>query len=199
MKIGAQKPLALLAVLGLAMLVAASALASSERITVGDARAVFEAANTGGAAIRLRGGQDVGPALVGAADGVRINGTPPWEGRHYCVLDWHVIAVNLIDGNFPGESRTPREIATSLETVHVEYFLDGAPLEVRRTPVKRAVDPTAVGLVEAYYFTAGRLMAPEDIAVGQHTLRLLVTVPEGVFSDTQITFHVDAPGTGACL
>ena len=194
-----RKPLALLVVLALVLLAGASAQASSSRITRGDAQAVFQAANTGGAAIRLHGGQGHGPAQGAAVDGVRINAFTPWDGRHYCELDWHVISINLTDGNFPGESRTRQEIADALSLVEVAYFLDGVALQLERTAVKRAVDAEVLGLVEGFYFTSGRVMAPGDLTVGQHTLRIVVTDPGGLIADSQITFFIDAAGTGACL
>jgi hypothetical protein len=193
------KPAALFVMLALVLLAGTSAHASSSRITRGDAQAVFQAANTGGAAIRLHGGQGHGPAQGAAVDGVRINAFIPWDGRHYCELDWHVISINLNDGNFPGESRTRKEIADALSLVEVAYFLDGVALELERTAVKPNVDAAALGLVEGLYFTAGRLMAPEDLAVGQHTLRVVITDPGGLIDDSQIAFFVDAAGTGACL
>jgi len=42
-------------------------------------------------------------------------------------------------------------------------------------------------------------MAPSDLTVGQHTLRILISDPSGPIDDSQITFCVDAAGTGACL
>jgi hypothetical protein len=196
----APKPQALLALIAVfVLIVGASASATSLRITRGDAQAVFQAANTGGAVIRLHSGQVVGPAQGAAADGVRINAFPPWDGRHYCSLDWHVISINLNDGNFPGESRSRQEIAEALSLVEVAYILDGVALELDRTAVKPNVDAAALGLVEGFYFTSGRVMAPEELTVVQHTLRIVVTDPSGLIADSQITFVVDAAGTGACI
>jgi hypothetical protein len=159
---------------------------------------VFEAHNAG-TAIRLHAGQVLGPAQGGASDGVRINAFILWDGRHYCTLDWHVISINLTDGNFAGESRTPREIAAALSALQVSYVLDGTALQLQRTPVKPDLNPAANGFVNAFYFTSGRVMAPEDIAVGQHTLAIVVIDPSGPIDQSQITFFVDAAGTGACL
>jgi hypothetical protein len=194
-----RKPVALFVALVFVLLVSTGAHATNSRITRGDAQAAFEAVNTGGAAIRRHGGQGHGPAQGAVADGVRINAFIPWDGRHYCALDWHVISINLTDGNFPGESRSRQEIADSLALVDVAYFLDGVALELERTAVKRAVDPEALGLAEGFYFTSGRLMAPEELTVGQHMLRIVITDPGGLIDESQITFFVDAAGTGACL
>jgi hypothetical protein len=194
-----QRAFLALVVTASALVVGANASATTSRVTRGDAQAVFQAANTGGAAIRLHSGQIVGPARGAAEDGVRINAFAPWDGRHYCSLDWHVISINLNDGNFPGESRSRQEIAAALDTVHVAFALDGVDLELERTAVKRSVDAAALGLVEGFYFASGRVLAPEELTVGQHTLRIVVTDPSGLVADSQITFFVDAAGTGACI
>jgi len=196
----APKPQALLVlVAAFALVVGASASATSSRIARGDAQAVFQAASAGGAAIRLHSGQVVGPAQGAAADGVRINAFGPWDGRRYCSLDWHVISINLNDGNLPGESRTRQEISEALSLVEVAYILDGVALELDRTAVKPNVDAAALGLVEGLYFTSGRVMAPDELAIGQHTLRIVITDPSGLIADSQITFFVDAAETGACI
>ena len=196
------KPLGLLTLLAaLALLAGASANADSSRITRGDAHAVFEAASTGGGAIDLHGGRVTGPHQRDPEDGVRINAFAPWDGIHYCALDWHVISINLVDGNFPGETRKRTEIAAALSAVAVTWILDGATARSVTNPCQaRAVDAEArFGLVEGFYFTAGLVMAPDDLAAGQHTLRIMVTDPSGLVADSQITFFVDDVGTGACL
>jgi len=189
-----RRPLAALApvVATLALLVAASAQANSERVTRGDAQAVFEAASTGGAAIRVHSGVIEGaPAASAAADGIRINAFILWEGRHYCSLDWHVVAINLSDGNLAGESRTRQEIAESLSTVEVVFSLDGVPLDTTRAPVRPNLNPPSV-LFDALTFTEGRLMAPEDLSVGAHTLGIVISDPGGIIDTSQIIFFVDA-------
>lgn len=187
----------LLGALALTAMTVASTAASASRITQGDAQAVFTG-HTGGVAIRVHNGNLEGaPAAGAAAAGVRINAFIPWDGRHYCSLDWHTIAIYLTDGNAPGESRTLHEIATYLSTVQVAFSLDGTPLDTTRTPVEPNLDPG--GLTDALYFAAGRVMAPADLSVGTHTLGIVISDPGGIIDTSQITFFVDAPGTGACL
>ena len=100
------KPLGLLTLLvALALLAGANVNANSSRITRGDAQAVFEAASTGGGAIDLHEGSVTGPNQRDPEDGVRINAFAAWDGLHYCAFDWHVISINLVGGNFPGETR----------------------------------------------------------------------------------------------
>jgi hypothetical protein len=189
----------LLGALMLTALFVASTAASASRITKGDAQAVFQG-HPGGIAIRAHGGTLEGaPAAGNAAAGVRINAFTQWDGRHYCSLDWHVIAIFLFDGNAPGESRTPQEIATALSAMQVEYSVDGTPLDTTRTPVKPNSDAGALGFTDSFFFAAGRVMAPADLSVGAHTLGIVISDPGGIIDTSQITFFVDPSGTGACL
>ena len=51
---------------------------------------------------------------------------------------------------------------------------------------------------KAYAFSEGRIMAPSELSVGSHTLAYTATFPAGS-EGSQITFSIDAAGTGACL
>jgi hypothetical protein len=182
----------------MALLGVASASASSTRASQGDAQAVFEAGGNAGAAILLHSGKPVGPAANAPADGIRI--TAFVDGLHYCALDWHVIAVTMLDGNAPGESRSPSEIANDLASFTVHLDLDGVPLETVRTPVKPFLNPSELGLVNAFFSTTGRVLAPEELPVGPHTLHTETTDPAGnIFFPSTVGFVIDAPGTGTCL
>ena len=59
-------------------------------------------------------------------------------------------------------------------------------------------DPQRFGLERARYFQQGKVVAPHDLASGQHELSVRITDPTGVFDDS-IMFFVDPAGTGACL
>jgi len=187
--------------IALALLVASSAQANVPRVTRGAAQAVFEAFPGGGWAIRLHAGRIAGaPATFTPDDGVRIAPIPGvFDGIHYCSLDWHVIALTEIDGNAPGESRPPSEIAAFLATTADVLLLDGTPLETTRTPVKRFLDPGRFGLVDAYSYVTGRVMAPADLSIGAHTLRDVYLEAGSIVDTVEITFFIDAPGQGACL
>lgn len=178
----------------MALSVAASASASPPRVTRGDAESVFQAFNNGGWAIRLHPGVIEGPPADFQLDSLaRIAaGT---NNRHYCALDWHVILVSTVEGNRPGESLTNQEIWDNLEARQVTFLLDGAPLEVERTNPRRTTNPEFRGFYEAFYVNTGRVMAPDELAVGQHTLVAIGSL-QGVIS--RITFFIDAPGTGVC-
>jgi hypothetical protein len=188
-------------VLVLALLVAAGAQATAPRVTQGEAQAIFEAFDNGGWAVRLHAGSLEGAPADFLPDSLaRISPNPPWDGRHFCSLDWHVITLAIFDGNAAGESRTNQEIREFLSQIDVIFTLDGAPLDTMRTAIKRFLNPERFGLVDGYWFAEGQVMAPTDLSVGQHTLQATVLVPgeEPDVSDP-ITFFIDAPGTGACL
>ena len=179
-----------------ALLVATTAQANSDRITRGEAQAVFAAAQTGGGAIIAHGGALQGaPAAITANDGVRINAFPPWEGRHYCSLDWHVISINLAAGNAEGESFTRTELEAILSAIEVDFFLDDVLHDTPRTPIRpNQYGPT--GFSDTVSVTEGRVMSPNDLAVGSHTLRIVLTDP--LAGSSEITFFVDPADSGTC-
>ena len=79
-------------------------------------------------------------------------------------------------------------------------LLLSAPLDTTTTAVKRMTNPEQRGFVEAFSVQAGRVMAPEDLSVGQHSLRALGTRPgRSPTPMGPITFFIDAPGEDACL
>jgi hypothetical protein len=183
-------------------LFAASAQANSSRVTRGDAQAIFEAWNNGGWAGVLNGGMvEEGAPTDFLPDSIaRIAPAAQWQGRHFCSLDWHVIAVAAIEGNAAGGSRTNAEIRETLSQIVVFFTLDGVPLDATTTPVKRMNNPELRGLVEAFSVQAGRLMASDDLAIGQHSLQALGTRPGRPPTPMgPITFFIDAPGEGTCL
>jgi hypothetical protein len=176
------------------LLGATSASASSERVTRGDAEAVFQAFNNGGWAIRLQPGLIEGaPSDFLTGSLARISTTA--NNRHYCALDWHVILVAIVEGNLPGESFTNQEIFDSLQARQVTLMLDGVPLEVTRTEPRRMTNPEFRNFYEAFFVNTGRVMAPDEISVGEHALVAIGSLA-GVISS--IVFHIDAAGTGVC-
>ena len=178
-----------------------SAQANPTRVTEGDARAIFQAQPVGGWAVLLHAGKvEAAPADFFPGSLARIGPGLVFDGSHYCSLDWHVINFLFADGNAAGESRTNTEIRNFLSQVDLVFTLDGAPLETVRTPIKPFLNPDFLGVVEAYGFVEGQVMAPEDLAVGAHTLQMTILIPglPPVVLDP-ITFFIDAPGEGACL
>ena len=176
-------------------MISVPAQAAPGRTSRGDAEAVLHAGGTGGAAIRnhrtVSGGS---PADIDRRVSIRV--LPSFDGRHYCQDDWHVILVAEISGG--DKSFTMQDAKTEGNSVRLEFFLDGSPLATERTSIKRYLNPGQFELEEAYIFQQGAIMAPGDLAVGAHSLRLVVTDPTGV-EENNITVWIDASGTGACL
>jgi hypothetical protein len=170
------------------------------RITRGDAQAVLRAFGTGGRVI-LRNGQttEAAPAdFFGSHGSIRPFSGSPWDGRHFCADDWHVILIAWIDGGDASFGHQQAEAV--LDPVTNNFTLDGAALATTRTPIQPALNPQGFGLERAWYFQEGRVMAPDDLSVGQHELSVRFTDPTSGLDDSDgITFFIDAAGTGACL
>ena len=184
------------------LLVATSAQANAPRVTRGDAEAIFQAQGNGGWAVIVNGGivEEGAPTDFMPDSMARISPMAAWNGRHFCSLDWHVINVPVIEGNAVGQSRTNTEIREVLAQIEQDIMLDGAPLETERTAIKRFLNPPLRGLVEGFWLADGRVMAPEDLSVGQHSLQLTghrPGRPPDVFPP--ITFFIDGPGQGTCV
>ena len=174
--------------------------AAGPRVTRGEAQAVFEAFSGGGWAISLHYETMEGAPSDFLPDAiVRISVGSGFNGLHYCALDWHVIHVALNEGNLAGETRTNSELMEALANRNVELKLDGTILATTRTAARRSLIPNR-GFTEAFFVNIGRVMAPEDIAVGQHTLvgtGFRPGLPPQTIGTTN--FFIDAAGTGACV
>jgi len=170
------------------------------RINRGDAQAVLHAFGTGGRVI-LRNGQtaEASPAdFFGSHGSIRPFRGSPWDGRHFCAEDWHVILIAWVDGG--DASFGHQQAEASLDPLTNNFALDGAALATTRTPIQPFHNPQAFGLERAWYFQEGRIMSPEDLSVGQHELSLRFTDPaSGLDESDGITFFIDAADTGACL
>jgi hypothetical protein len=153
-----------------------SAHAASGRVSEADAKAVLKS---------------IDPSLdpeVRVA--IRPHSGSVYDGRHYCALDWHVALIAWLHAG--DASFTKKDAAASLGNVSVTLVLNGTQIATQRTKVKQF----AAG---SYYFQEGTILSPDDLAVGQHALAVSVTDPrDGNYVD-QITFFIDAPGTGACI
>jgi hypothetical protein len=187
--------LLLAAVLVVVLLLAGSpAGANSPRITRGDAEAIFQATPNGGWAVLLHSPTGQGAPFNAQALGA-VRPLPAWEGRHFCVEDWHVILFGLtLSGD---TSFTRPEAEAILDSVVLSFTLDGAPLPTTRTTVKRFLNPEPDDV--GYAVQEGRIMAPSDLSVGGHQLAVTITEPGFPTEVLEITFFIDAPGTGACL
>jgi hypothetical protein len=173
-----------------------SGAAGASRVSHGEANAVFQAFGNGGWAVLLHNDKAHGAPSNGLPGLVTIrpfSGTP-FDGAHYCALDWHAIVIADIE---PGPHQ---DAAATIADLTVAFTLDGAPLQTTQTAVKRFLNPERFGLEDAYYSQFGRVMAPSELAAGSHSLSVEIRGADGSvgFADA-ITFVVDAPGTGACL
>ena len=166
------------------------------RAKKGDAEAVLEAFGNGGLAV-------INPsksAQGGPADRqIQIRPFGFFDGRHYCVLDWHTILIADIEGG--DSSFRQQEAEAAIADLSVHFTLDGAPLETTQTPVKRFLNSQLFGLDVAFYSQWGRVMKPSDLPVGEHTLSVRMTNGSGsqTFFENTIKFFIDAEGTGACV
>ena len=167
------------------------AAADSPGFTQGDAEAVFNARHLGGSPILLHS-----PVAEGApADlGSRIGPGANYSGARLCSTDWHVINVFPAEG---GDSSFTRDDAVAvLEPLEFHWTLDGVPIESMETPVKAATDAESIGLEREYYLANGYILAPDELAVGQHTSHLVVDnwFGPGISLDFgDVVFHVDPP------
>jgi hypothetical protein len=189
--------LTLASLLARALLVGSAVGGRRRRATRGDARALLNAFGNGGWAVINH--SRVARTRRGPANTtIQIRPFDFFDGRHYCELDWHTIVIADIEG---GARPYPRQQAEALiADVRVQFTLDGSPLALTQTAIKRFNYPQLFGLEATFYSQWGRVMEPSDLAVGQHALRCLMTNASGsvVYFDNTINFFIDAQGTGAC-
>ncbi len=164
------------------------------RITRGEAESILQAFGNGGRAVLQHSRVAVGaPAdLLGSHGSIRPFSGSPWDGARLDPEDWHTIVVADIEGG--DASFRHQDAVEIIDGLTIEFRLDGAELATTRTPIKPFADPGVFGLEVAYYAQQGRVMAPSDLAPGEHTLSVRITGPAGTFEDG-IAFVVDAtPG-----
>jgi hypothetical protein len=183
-----------------ALLTSVTATADSPPLTRGDAEALFNARNTGGFAVLGHGGVVEGAP---ADNSQRIGPGGMFEGFHVCATDWHVLDINLFTTDATDGVHTIGEARDLYATFQVTYELDGAPLPIMVTAVKPWLgDPTTLdpNATVAFVQTSGAILAPDALSVGPHTERVRFYVGGTLFDDLgDVTFFVDAAGTGACL
>ncbi len=170
---------------------------SRRRVTRGDAQAVLEAFPNAGRIIRSRQiVQTNSPADPQLKASIRPFSGSPFDGRHYCVEDWHVVVVAMITGG--DRSFSEQDAIADLRQFTLAFTLDGAELPTDRGPVKRFLDPTPFGFEEAYFFQQGALLSPSELSVGSHSVSYTEDGPLGHYEDG-ITIFIDPAGQGACL
>jgi len=168
---------------------------ASRQYSRGDAEAVFEAGFVGGVSIRERA-----PVVEGAPASqplIRIPPLPQLNGRRFCALDWHVIAIAYLTGG--DTSFTVQDAKIELDPLDNLFQLDGAPLlDVQTTAIKRFLGDL-VGVETAYFKQWGKIVGPDELGVGAHTLKFQ-TFTNGVltFDGPVITVFMDPAGSEAC-
>src|SRR5918995_6124745 len=120
------------------------------RVNRGDVRAQFEAFESAGAVILIRGlFSGSGFSAVGAPPANlfehSIRPFPPWNGRHFCEMDWHLLV--FADVALPREGeRIPREEGEAvLESSSVDLYLDGTRLtDTERTSIRQLIQAIVI-------------------------------------------------------
>ncbi len=123
---------------------------------------------------------------------VAIRPSDAWHGSRFCVLDWHVIFIADIEPVDETSSRAEAEAA--IDRVTVTMTLDGTPLQLSRTAVKRFLNPGRFGLQDAVFAQWGQVFSPEDLTVGAHRL----SVAFGTGTLPEIEFFIDPADSGTC-
>jgi hypothetical protein len=154
--------------------------------TRGDAQAAFEAFFTGGASIRVYNPEAEGaPGVPGEPplDSARIY--PLLDDVEYCEQGWHVVMLGLFDdpAAYPGGRK---QLVDDLSAVDMQFLIDGVPLEMDRTAIKRFQHPLP-DFSEAPFIvlTFGAFLPPGSLSVGTHELRVIIHDP--IFGDADFT------------
>jgi len=175
------------ALLTVAILGSAPAEADNIRVTHGDAVSLFQAFGNGGWAVLNHNPTQIGaPADAQFRGSIRPFAGSPWDGRHFCALDWHDILFE------DGEDTKAQAEASS-----IDFVLDGAPQASNRTAAKRFLRDGAQP--EVWAVADGAILSPDALAVGAHTLSVDATFFDGFQFADGITFFIDPAGTGACI
>jgi hypothetical protein len=171
---------------------ASTATANSARITRGDAQAVFEAGETGAVGMS-RGGNQIGsPALWPE---IAINFLNP--NQRFCASYWHTIMLALFEGDLDAPTR--QGMFDRLELDSVVFVLDGTPVPIGTTAIKRVLNPEQYGYEVLYGRNYGTLVPPGTLSVGTHQMDITIQFVGYPAEFVEEIFIVDGPGTGACL
>lgn len=174
--------------------------ANSERITRGDVQAVFNAFINGGWAIMQNNGTGNGAPAdeFGSRGAIRPFGGSLFDGSHHCVDDWHVLLVAYWDGGTRSEKN--QDIFDRIDQQVIDMYLDGEELDTERTPIKRFLNQNALdnyGFDKGFAFQTGKIMSPDELSVGMHTLKFEA---DGVFGpyESEIEFYIDDSNSPTC-
>lgn len=178
---------------------------SGHRVLRGNAQAVFEEGAGVGRLLRLRANVKFGtPGDLNIRASIRPFAGTVFDGHHYCAEDWHVILVAYFsDDSGRNSSFTKQDAENELNPLVINFTLDGEVLKgTKRTGVKNVPNaketfPPEDEITQAFFIQQGRLMSPQELDVGEHTLSFTAVGPDLDDADS-ITFFIDGPGAGAC-
>ena len=177
-----------------------TAMAETGVVTRGDVQAVLEAMPTGATAVLFRA-SEIAAVSAAPVEGTRgeIRPLPGWDGRRYCVDDWHVILVGWFAGG--AKSFTRQDAAESLSGISMSFSLTGdgysGVLDTVRTPIKPLLAPEFFGWDVGYGFQEGRVMSPDELGVGEYTLTVLCEINGSSFPLTS-QFYIDPSNSSTC-
>jgi hypothetical protein len=128
----------------------------------------------------------------------------------YCVDDWHVLALRIAaavgdppDPSF-GVFATRPEAMRDLQAMAFTFYLDKARITTERSPIQVLAgpleDPPGIDITQLVAVSEGRILAPGELAVGRHTLRVVVrqTVLDFVLFDQKVAFEVQRADARVC-
>jgi hypothetical protein len=139
-----------------------------------------------------------------APEGLDIRPFPGYDAVPYCVLDWHLLALAWSIPEYLGEGPPPQftfdtreEVWALLETAEATFLLDGDSVEVEETPIRQSFQQEEP-LFRWWGRQWGRILAPDELSVGEHTLQVILEFSDGFTFDEQVTFTVHAADSAAC-
>ena len=94
----------------------------------------------------------------------------PWDGRHFCTEDWHLLVAAWfvpID-----ESHTVQQARDELAATTIQLALDGVELDTEPTAIRRMPEqPEGSEDAEGFYFQQGKIVAPGELSLAPIRLR----------------------------
>lgn len=200
--------IALAATLVVVLATAGTVSAERERWTRGDAQAMLHTYPLSGKIFER----------LNEAIGLDIRPFPEfYAATPYCVEDSHLVALAVFDwayvvegGPFDGFEVTREDVKAFLSDLSWQFVLDGTTVETTASPVRPLVADDAIRAdVEAFLeedfggdvilgkgfgLQHGRIMAPGELAVGDHMVHVTVTYRPGT-PDEFTTFDGGTPFT----
>jgi hypothetical protein len=115
----------------------------------------------------------------------------------YYVQDWHVLAFfwEQIEGTDEYGTWTREDAWELLKTIQAEFVLDGAVVEMERSPITQKRGTEDPGVVKTWVVSWGRILAPGELSVGEHTFSATITLYPGTpfefiwFSEVTFAVH----------